>query len=294
MSETPLFLPFDNEMLFAMLTSPSRDSRTLIVMCGPGGPTAATFQRNGVATRLSRHLADLGFSVLRFDYHGIGDSTGDIKKFDLEKPFLGDLKAVLTWARSAGYGPVALIGLCFGTRTALSVMDTDNDVAAIALVTMPLVDVTEVLTKRLGTTNMLKRVFQPATWKGLTNPTRRAAYSKIAWSFWRRAIGQRPDRSDGKRPTALSRLQKAVTHRVPVLMLYGLQDKHYLNAVAALETICRQMPALELDTTFHGEIHGFPTMAGQDVFVEKVSSWLSRATGTAMSEPLSMTADGGV
>lgn len=294
MTETLVFIPFGNETLFGVLTTPANGSRTLVVVCGPGGPTASSFQRNGIATRLARGLGAAGFSVIRFDYHGIGDSTGDIKRFDLEKPFLGDVNAVLDWARAAGFTEFALVGLCFGTRTALSVMDNRERVAAMVLVTMPLVDVMEVLARRLGTATLLTRLFQPTTWKGLFNRSRRATYAKMIRSLWRRVTGRRPDRSSTRRPSAISRLEAAVSLKVPVLMLYGAQDKHYLNALSALESIRQRMPALELDASFPGELHGFPSVAGQEVFVEKLVAWLSTTIDHRSSEPVSMTAQGGV
>jgi pimeloyl-ACP methyl ester carboxylesterase len=294
MTETLLFIPFGIESLFGVLTTPANGGQTLVVVCGPGGPTASSFQRNGIATRLARGLGAAGFSVIRFDYHGIGDSTGEIKRFDLEKPFLGDVNAVLDWARAAGFSEIALIGLCFGTRTALSVMDNGERVAAMALVTMPLVDVMEVLARRLGPATMLGRILHPATWKGLLNPSRRATYAKMMRSLWRRITRQRPDRSSRRRPSALSRLEAAMSLNVPVLMLYGAQDKHYLNALSALESIRQRMPALELDATFPGELHGFPTVTGQDVFVEKVIAWLSATMDRRTAQPVGMTAQGGV
>jgi dienelactone hydrolase len=292
MTEIPVFIPAGKQSLFGVLTSPGGGSQSLIVVNGPGGPNAALFQRNGVATRLARRLADAGFSTMRFDYVGIGDSTGDLVKFDLEKPLREDVNAVLTWAKAAGFTRFGLVGICFGTRTALSVMDNADKVSALVLSTMPFADVMTVLSRRMGTSGLLKRLLKPATWMSLTDPGRRRSYAKLLRSLWRRSTGRRPDRASGSRPSAMSRLRTASQSNVPVLMLYGSEDRHYLNAAPSLESLRGVLSGLEVDASYPGELHGFPTLEGQDVFVDKVVSWLTARMGVSVQDPAPVEAEG--
>ena len=44
--------------------------------------------------RLARAIANLGHTVVRFDWHGVGDSSGEIDRFVLDRPFVGDVVAV--------------------------------------------------------------------------------------------------------------------------------------------------------------------------------------------------------
>jgi dienelactone hydrolase len=281
MIETPVFVPSGDDTLFGVLIRPDAESRNLIIVVGPGGPNAASFQRNGLGTRFSRRLAQGGLAVLRFDYHGIGDSTGEIQEFDLEKPLKADVAATLSWARRAGFDLIALVGICFGTRTALSAIDGDQDISAFALVTMPFADVIAVISQRIGVGGVFRRLFRPAAWARLSDPSHRRTYRKILKSVLRRLIGRRPDRSSKRRPTAFSRLEAATSRNIPVLMLYGAEDRHYLNARQSLEALQNAMPSLDVDAAFPGELHGFPTLEGQEFFVERVASWLTDRIATS-------------
>lgn len=293
MIEAPVFIPSGGQSLFGVLSSPDGGSQALVVVNGPGGPNAACFQRNGVGTRLGRRLADAGFSTIRFDYHGIGDSTGDLVKFDLEKPLREDVNAVLTWAKSAGFMRIVLVGICFGTRTALSVMDNDEKVSAIVLSTMPFADVMTVLSRRMGMAGLFKRLFKPATWRSLADAGRRNSYKKLVRSLWRRSTGRRPDRISGGGPSAMSRLKAASSLNIPVLLLYGAEDRHYHNALSSLDSVRAAFPGIEVDASFPGELHGFPTLEGQGVFVEKVANWLTARLVVPDEYPASVAVEGG-
>ena len=143
MIERPVYFPCADDTLFGILSLPDHQTDSLVLVAGGGGPNAATFQRNGVATRLARRLTEIGIGVLRFDYHGVGDSTGEIDEFHLEKPLRKDVEAAASWARVEGFSRVGLLGICFGSRTALSVLDGGQKVSAFVLVTMPLADAVE-------------------------------------------------------------------------------------------------------------------------------------------------------
>jgi pimeloyl-ACP methyl ester carboxylesterase len=276
MIEKPVFFSSGGEALFGILTTPGPECDALVLIAGPGSANAATFQRNCVAVELARRLAESGLAVLRFDYHGIGDSTGDLGNFDLEKPLREDMDAAVMWARTNGFTRLGLVGICYGTRTALSVMDSDENVSAIALVTMPFAEKVTVLTRKIGFIGLIKGVLRPSTWRRFSDPAHRIAYRKLMLSGFRRLTGRRADRASrsGRRANAMSRLLLASASRIPILMLYGIEDRHYLNAREAIDSLAAKVPGLTLDTSYLGELHGFPTLQGQKAFVDKLVDWL--------------------
>lgn len=81
---------------------------------------------------LARALADAGFPVLRFDYHGMGDSDGTADSFEHAD---GDIGAAID--RLCEEQPqvcqVVLWGLCDGASAALMYSAKDPRVAALAL-----------------------------------------------------------------------------------------------------------------------------------------------------------------
>lgn len=59
-----------------------------------GGASITGIDRNRLYVRLARKLAARGFYVLRFDYHGVGESMGKAQ-YDLEEPFVTDLDGAI-------------------------------------------------------------------------------------------------------------------------------------------------------------------------------------------------------
>ena len=76
-------------------------------------------------------------------------------------------------------------------------------------------------------------------------------------------------------------------------MLYGAEDRHYLNALSSLESLRVTLSGLEVDASYPGELHGFPTLEGQGVFVEKVASWLTARMGVSDQPTTSVAAERG-
>ncbi len=71
-------------------------------------------------TRISRRLAELGVTVVRFDMTGLGGSGGDFSKTNFTTN-LADLSAAISWT-TAKVGPVdALIGHSFGGAASLGI-----------------------------------------------------------------------------------------------------------------------------------------------------------------------------
>ena len=284
MIERPVYFACADDTLFGMLTLPDGGSESLVVMAGGGGPNAATFQRNGVATRLARGLAQSGLGVLRFDYHGVGDSTGEIGEFDLDKPLRNDVEAAVSWGRAEGFEHIGLLGICFGSRTALSVLDSGEKVSAFVLVTMPIAEAIEVVAETLGVRGVVRRLFRLNTWTRLADPSKRQGYSKLFKSVGSRAIQNRL-RTPQVRQNASSRLKRAGSQMVPVLMLYGNEDASYLNARRVLEALSRDYPSIEVDATYPGELHNFPSLPVQRAFVASVTAWLAPAMSSKAGDP---------
>ena len=119
MREYPLFVPHDSGHLAAVLTVPDDDADGLVVLVtGIGAPRSHRFQ---MWTRLARRLADRGLASVRFDYHGMGDSTGTALEWgdDWDTVLLAETMAVANEAmRATGTRRVAIAGNCAGAELA--------------------------------------------------------------------------------------------------------------------------------------------------------------------------------
>lgn len=95
---------------------PVENAKGLALVCHPHPKLGGTMQ-NTATHRLARAWNDAGHSALRFNFRGVGRSTGQLAGGDGEEE-LEDALAALAWLRTHG-STCWLSGFSFGARTAL-------------------------------------------------------------------------------------------------------------------------------------------------------------------------------
>lgn len=112
------------EALMGILAKPETPAKTGVVVIVGGPQYRVGSHRQFVL--LSRALAAAGYAVLRFDYRGMGDSTGQQQDFESVS---ADLAAAIDalQARMSGINHVALWGLCDGASAALLYCQKTHD-----------------------------------------------------------------------------------------------------------------------------------------------------------------------
>ncbi|HEY2728760.1 MAG TPA: alpha/beta fold hydrolase [Polyangia bacterium] len=119
--------------LFGVWHEPPRAAATsrALVVCAPLWQEAIRAHR--VLRQLAVRLAKDGFSVLRFDYSGAGDSAGATEHGDVDV-WLGDVAAAVEEAkRGKGVAHVTLLGLRFGATLAALAAARREDVGRLVL-----------------------------------------------------------------------------------------------------------------------------------------------------------------
>jgi exosortase A-associated hydrolase 1 len=166
------------------------DVGVVIIVGGPQYRTGSHRQ----FTLLARALARAGFAALRFDYRGMGDSTGVARDFESVNADIG--AAIDQLARSLPtVERVVLWGLCDGASAALLYLHTTRDarVAGLALAN-PWVRNEASLARTRVKHYYLRRLRQPEFWrKALSGHVA----GKAAVELWRN-VGRSFERSSAK------------------------------------------------------------------------------------------------
>ena len=125
-AERSIIMPGPHGKLYGIFTPPASEAE-------PAGLCVILFGRNRwwgdrLSVKGARWLAARGFSCLRFDYHGYGESEGDCKAIDPDRPYSEDAVAAIRYIRSEfAQQRFALIGFCFDGRTAISAVKQEGE-----------------------------------------------------------------------------------------------------------------------------------------------------------------------
>jgi alpha-beta hydrolase superfamily lysophospholipase len=129
----PLWFGARRQELFGQYHEPAAVSGELaVLLCNPFGYEAMCTHR--AYLHLARALARRGLPVLRFDYHGCGDSSGDDRDPARLAAWRDSIHAAIDeLKRLSGCAHVGLFGLRLGANLALDAASTRDDVTALAL-----------------------------------------------------------------------------------------------------------------------------------------------------------------
>ena len=300
--EEPVFFSADGEDLFGIVARPPAGGATTGFIIFPGGGTPLSTNRNRLSVRICRELARQGIIAMRCDYHGTGESTGTVDQFRLDRPFVKDVVAATEILRRMGATRVLLAGSCFGGRSALAAAAQVPAVSAVMLLATSPRDYVmgeRASANKAATWSLVRYVreaLRPAALRGWLNPRLRRTYllharAKLRFVFsklpgGRRRLQDRPMGTDIVSPAFERHLQAVVRRRVPVLLLYGIDDgfKDEFREAAAgpLRSLLDEAGELVEVRTIPGKLHGFTSLAMQDASFDEVVAWAcAHASGAA-------------
>jgi exosortase A-associated hydrolase 1 len=161
--ESGLVFPCGGERLVGVLACPAEPAATGVLVIVGGPQYRAGSHRQFV--HLSRHLAGHGIACMRFDYRGMGDSTGAMRTFEsVDDDIRAAVDAFLAAVPSVR--SVVLWGLCDGASAACFYAPTDPRVAGLILAN-PWVRTQETQARTYLKHYYLKRVIELSFWRKL-------------------------------------------------------------------------------------------------------------------------------
>ncbi len=121
--------------LFGMLHHAAKDNKKDIgiVILSPGVKTRVAPYR--LYNKMTEHFVNMGYTVFRFDFYGLGDAEGDIEEEYLAEfygtvqigRYINDTVSALDWMeKECNLSKIILAGLCGGAITGL-LAGTDDD-----------------------------------------------------------------------------------------------------------------------------------------------------------------------
>lgn len=162
MHERAIAFPCGGDTLFGILHEPASNARGLGVLIIVGGPQYRVGSHRQFVL-MARALATAGYPVLRFDYRGMGDSSGEPRSFDSVNV---DVRAAIDAFISeiSTLRGVALFGLCDAATAALIYSPNDARVKHLILAN-PWVRTKVGEARAIVRHYYRRRVFQRSFWK---------------------------------------------------------------------------------------------------------------------------------
>jgi pimeloyl-ACP methyl ester carboxylesterase len=243
---------------------------------------------NRLYVTLARRLSTCGFTVLRFDHSGIGDSDPRHDGLDVNERFVAETVDAMNWlAAERQCREFVLVGLCSGTLTAFRAAQADPRVTNLVLLTALLLDpaavsdevVAEAANRRIARSYLVEKMASRGGWRKLL--AGKVDVRRVG-RVLRRVAVERVRRKPvvAGASEMLAQLQALLDRGVSIRFIYA-------EPTTVLEgfrmTIAPELPRLRK----HGRIevdlvkladHTFTQLRHQATVIDSISEWLTRCT----------------
>lgn len=290
-AERPFVVPTPAGRLFAVLTPPAPEA-------APAGLcvvllTRPRSHRNRMWVEGARRLAARGFSAIRVDYHGCGDSGGQSAPLDPNRPYRDDVVAVIRHARQhLGMQRFVVCGACFDARTALSSFAQEGgSIVGLVFMAAPVMELDTVVQAHADTkdwAHLWRALFKLENWRALGQRGRWKHMTTVVDRVSRRSIGGAKDELPLS-PGFVDDFRALVRSHARALFLYGIEDAEYASfRVAERQLFAALAPEVRARfdvEVWPGSVHGFLEMTRQRETFTRAVGWIEALHPGARSAP---------
>ncbi|MEO7540168.1 MAG: alpha/beta fold hydrolase [Pyrinomonadaceae bacterium] len=128
------FIPASHGQLEAIIKEPKGEPRGVGLVCHPH-PLGGGTMHNKVVFRAAAGLADAGLTTIRFNFRGVGASTGEHNEIEGGREDVADVLNYI--GEHYPRQDLTLAGFSFGSRTALEVGHADDRVVRLISIGTP-------------------------------------------------------------------------------------------------------------------------------------------------------------
>ncbi|MCX7591546.1 MAG: alpha/beta fold hydrolase [Kiritimatiellae bacterium] len=220
----------------------------------------------------ARHFARLGFTCLRFDFRGRGDSEGNTLAATIDSMTADAIAAARFFSDGYGVDHLFLVGICSGCKVAIAAATGLAGIRGLVLWSAEAMGPlrTSASRKRKAISafrTYLTKFCQPSTWRKLL-------LGRVNTALVREAITGReaPTSREIVRETEI--LLRFRMWKGNILFVYGSQDPEFASATA-YERFCREN---RIPCSIHvvaGANHNFYSLEWERAVIERTSDWLA-------------------
>lgn len=266
-------IPFEDEHMTGILTIPGEaNGHSVLIPWGAGAYPSSG--RNRLRARFARHLAERGFHSLRFDYLGVGESTGTYRRGDLGNPFTQDTRVAAEWLVDRAPHRLLIVANCFGAWSVCAAASELPPTEGVCLINSPLGrDHSTVRADRLASLPWLEGM-RTVTMDKLKSRAHRRAYKNFVVRRFKRWLGPHP--AHVRSAPYRRGLDVFLSRNTRLLLLYGNDDfREDLDLAMAGPLGKRLLQAPTVRLVFVDErLSGCAALAAQRVLFEQVVPWL--------------------
>ena len=222
----------------------------------------------------ARLLASQGYTSLRFDFCGRGDSDSLPSGDATIATMLADTRAALAWLRQEvpDDGPIALLAICSGCKVAISVAAAEPDVARLALWSAESMGSLRASTtgsrKRLAMLRTYARkLLDPETWRKLLR-------GQVHAGLVGKALVQAEVRSSAEARAEDEALRAFRKFRGDILFIFGGSDPETTGSAPAYARYCRAHGIANTCHTVPHAGHSFYGMVWEQEVLRVTEEWL--------------------
>jgi pimeloyl-ACP methyl ester carboxylesterase len=293
--ETPVFFR-DEAPLFGIVCRPDvpREGRPGLLFLNTGAVSHSGMNRIWVS--MARRYAAMGFTSLRFDISGVGESPARTARADRQpnmKAAVADVGAAIGWLHAQGCSTITLIGFCWGAQLACGVALEDDRVTRLIMINSPRqfwdLETEKTPSRSLNTYRRLLR--DSVKWKSLRRGE--ISLAELAGFAGRlvfesvKSIYERAAGIDARSKTAIRKLRSLKARGIEGAILHG-HDDTFLSEIEDYLGAQRSGLAglLGMHTHFFpGVHHRFANDKSLAQLVQVVGDHLARVDSATVSPP---------